>query len=172
MNWDELEDKCFQATFEAIKKLLTEKPDENFYAFSLYTDSSAMTVSLSANSEERLHSILNVEEDKSKETQSYYKWATSEWAYEGFYAENFSNISKSLRESSDRENFVQFKNKLIQMLINVLKKIKLSELAPELSTSALFVSITDDDEAENIENISADLINDEPIKSYFISRYD
>lgn len=55
------------------------------------------------------------------------------------------------------------------MLVSV---IKLSELASQLSTSALFVSITDDDEAENIENISADLINDEPIKSYFLSRYD
>ncbi len=171
MNWDELEEKCFQATFEAIKKLLTEKPVENFYAFSLYTDSSAMTVSLSANSEERLDSILNAEEDKGKETQSYYKWAISEWAYEGFYAEFFSNISKSLRESPDREFFLLFKKKLIQMLVNVLKKIKLSELAPELSSSVLFVSITDD-EAENIENISADLINDEPIKSYFLSRYD
>lgn len=172
MNWDELEEKCFQATFEAIKKLLTEKTDENFYAFSLYTDSSAMTVSLSANSEERLHSILNAEEDKSKETQSYYKWATSEWAYEGFSAENFSDISKALRESPDRANFLQFKEKLVQTLINTLKKLKLSELAPTLNDSVLFVSVTDDDDAERIENISAGLINDKSVASCFVSRYD
>ncbi|WP_373963005.1 DUF4303 domain-containing protein [Kosakonia sacchari] len=172
MNWDELEEKCFQAAFDAIKKLLTEYSTENFYAFSLYTDSSAMTVSLSANSEERLHSILDAEKDKSRETQSYYKWATSEWAYEGFSAENFSDISKALRESPDRANFLQFKNRLVQALINALKKIKLSELAPALNDSVLFVSITDDDDAERTENISAGLINDKSISSYFLSRYD
>lgn len=172
MEWDELEIKCLQATVAAIKKLLAKKNGENFYAFSLYTDSSAMTVSLSANSEQHVNSIFDREENTSKENQDYYKWTTSEWAYEGIYPEIFTDISKSLRESPDRANFSQFKNNLIQTLINTLKKVKHGELSLVLSTSVVFVSITDDDESENIENISAQLINNESIASYFLARYD
>ncbi|NUL38958.1 DUF4303 domain-containing protein [Kosakonia sacchari] len=172
MEWDELEIKCLQATVAAIKKLLAENPEENFYAFSLYTDSSAMTVSLSANSEQQVNSILDSEENTSKENQDYYKWTTSEWAYEGVYPDFFNDISKSLRESPDRANFSQFKKNLIQTLINTLKKVKHGELSLVLSASVVFVSITDDDESENIENISAQSINNESITCYFLARYD
>lgn len=172
MKWDELEIKCLQATVSAIKKLLAENPEESFYAFSLYTDSSAMTVSLSANAEQYVSSILDNEEDRSKENQNYYKWATSEWAYAGVYSEIFTDISTSLRESPDRANFSQFKKNLIQTLINTLEKIKCGELSLVLNTSVLFVSITDDDESENIENVSAQSINNESVTSCFLARYD
>ncbi|MCL1091620.1 hypothetical protein L2744_18845 [Shewanella profunda] len=43
MDWIELEEKCFEITYDTIKMLLLENKDEAFYAVSLYTDSSAMS---------------------------------------------------------------------------------------------------------------------------------
>ena len=123
MDWNKFEENCFKVTVELIRRILSENPDESFYAYSLYTDSSAMTVSLSANSEEKLKAILDSDSDKSAENQSYYKWAISEWAYEGYGADLFSEISKGLRLSSERERFSDFKNSLINSLTNVLKKL-------------------------------------------------
>lgn len=56
MDWTELEEKCFEITYDTIKMLLLENKDEAFYAVSLYTDSSAMSASLSASSEGKLKS--------------------------------------------------------------------------------------------------------------------
>ena len=171
MNWGELEKKCYQATSEAMNRLLAENSHEDFYAFSLYTDSSAMTVMLSANSEQQLESILENEEDKSKETINYYRWATSEWAYDGCFPELFGEISTLLRESPNRSDFTDFKRKLLQILTNTLNKIKSGELASSLEKSILFVSVTDDDESEEIENISAQIINNHQETSFFLERY-
>lgn len=172
MDWIELEEKCFEITYDTIKMLLLENKDEAFYAVSLYTDSSAMSASLSASSEGKLKSILAAEEDQSIECENYYRWAVSEWFYDGYNAGAFSKISKMLREDSSREiNFAKFKNELIKTLSNVLIRIK-RELPIELNSTVCFVSITDDDESEEIENSSAKLINDAPLLMAFILRFD
>lgn len=172
MDWIELEEKCFETTYDTIKMLLLENKDETFYAVSLYTDSSAMSVSLSASSEEKLKSILADEEEQSIECENYYRWAVSEWFYDGYNAGAFSKISKMLREDSSREiNFAKFKSELIQTLSNVLVRIK-RELPIELNSTVCFVSVTDDNESEEIENSSAKLINDAPLLMAFISRFD
>ncbi|MEI7228707.1 DUF4303 domain-containing protein [Pectobacterium carotovorum] len=169
MDWDKFEGNCFKLTVKLIKKILSEKPNENFYAFSLYTDSSAMTVSLSANSEEKLKTILDADSDKSEENQTYYRWAISEWAYEG--SDLFSEISKELRLSSERESFSDFQNNLINSLTNALRRTNEEILKDGGEGVIMFVSITDDDDAEYIENMSSKIINSEAIHDLFSKRY-
>lgn len=170
MNWNELEEECFEASLETIKKILCEIQNERFYAFSLYTDSSAMTVSMSANSQEKLSSILDSGEDDSEETKNYYRWATSEWAYEAYNSEAFSAISQKLRTSVSRNKITEFKKELIKVLTNVLKRVK-HDLGKEVQGMTFFVTITDDDDSENVEDNSAKEINDNPIFRKFIHRY-
>lgn len=168
MNWNEFENSCFQVTVKLIKKILSQKPDEHFYAFCLYTDSSAMTVSMSANSEEKLQSILAADDDKSEENQSYYKWATSEWAYEGYGADFFSELSKELRLAPERKEFFNFKENLIKSLTNAIKRAN-EELGQ--GKYVMFVTITDDDDAEHIENTSSEIINSKATHHIFLSRF-
>ncbi|MCL6332083.1 DUF4303 domain-containing protein [Pectobacterium carotovorum subsp. carotovorum] len=171
MDWNKFEENCFKLTVKLIKKILSEKSNENFYAFSLYTDSSAMTVSLSANSEEKLKTILDADSDKSEENQTYYRWAISEWAYEGYESDLFSEISKELRLSSERESFSDFKNNLINSLTNALRRTNEEILKDGGGGVIMFVSITDDDDAEYIENMSSKIINSETIHDLFSKRY-
>ncbi|AOR58281.1 DUF4303 domain-containing protein [Pectobacterium parmentieri] len=171
MDWYRFEGDCYQLAVKLITRILSENPDENFYAFSLYTDSSAMTVSLSANSKEKLKAILDADSDKSKENQSYYKWAISEWAYEGYGTDFFSDMSKELRLSPEREHFYDFKNSLIYSLTNALKRAN-EEIVQEGHTIAvMFVSVTDDDSAEDIENMSSKIINNRVAHNLFLERY-
>lgn len=172
MDWDKFEEECYKITLNVITKILSERSNENLYGIVLYTDSSAMTVSLSANSTEKLQAILDSDSDKSKENQSYYKWAISEWAYESYEAELFSDLSKALRLSSDRVQFSDFKNELINSLTNVLKKVKEQLFNRDSDKVTLFVSLTDDDDAEFIENTSSKLINSDVIHDFFLSRYE
>ncbi|WP_323634530.1 DUF4303 domain-containing protein [Pectobacterium polaris] len=171
MDWNKFEENCFKLTVKLIKKILSEKPNENFYAFSLYTDSSAMTVSLSANSEGKLKTILDADSDKSEGNQTYYRWAISEWAYEGYGSDLFSEISKELRLSSERESFSDFKNNLINSLTNALRRTNEEILKDGREGVIMFVSITDDDDAEYIENMSSKIINSEAIHDLFSKRY-
>ena len=172
MNWNSFEEKCFKVTVELINKFLSEHGSEKIYAFSLYTDSSAMTVSMSANSEERLHLILDEDSDKSKENQNYYKWATSEWAYEAYGDYLFSEISQELRLSADRQNFSNFKRCLVTSLTNVLVRVRKEIFNDKLASITMFVSVTDDDESEYIENVSSEKINEIAMHGNFLNRYD
>ncbi|MBY7903819.1 DUF4303 domain-containing protein [Vibrio fluvialis] len=172
MNWDNFEEKCFKATVEVLSKLISEHKNEKIYAFALYTDGGAMTVSVSANSEERLNLILDEDSDKSKENQNYYKWATSEWAYESYDDYLYCELCKELRHSSDRENFFNFRNSLITSMTNVLVRVRKEMLNDALASITMFVSVTDDDDSEYIENESSEKINEIALHENFLNRYD
>ncbi|AOR65749.1 DUF4303 domain-containing protein [Pectobacterium wasabiae] len=171
MDWYRFEGDCYQLAVKLITRVLSENPDEKFYAFSLYTDSSAMTVSLSANSKEKLKAILDADSDKSKENQTYYKWAISEWAYEGYGTDLFDEISKKLRLSPEREHFSDFKNSLIYSLTNALKRANEEIVQQGHAIAVMFVSVTDDDNAEYIENMSSKVINNRVAHDLFLARY-
>lgn len=170
MDWNEIEDDCFQIMVELVNKILSEHPDEKFYAFSLYTDSSAMTVSLSANTEEKLNAMFDADADKSQLNQNYYRWAVSEWAYEGYGADFFNEVSRKLRLAPGREHFSDFRCDLIKSLTNALNRMNKEIMNDTLVV--MFVSITDDDESEFIENMSSELINSEAMHDAFLERYE
>ncbi|MCG8707913.1 DUF4303 domain-containing protein [Brenneria sp. 4F2] len=172
MDWSDFESECRRTVNTLISAILAENPDEHFYAFCLYTDSSAMAVSLAANSEEKLKSVLDADSDKSKENQNYYRWATSEWAYEDFGADLFAELSAFLRKSPEREHFPVFKNRLIHSLAYALSSVVAEIFQNRHDAAVMFVSITDDDEAEDIENSSSEIINTEIAHNLFLTRYD
>ena len=116
--------------------------------------------------------ILDEDSDKSKENQNYYKWATSEWAYESYEDYLYCELCKVLRHSSDRENFFNFRNSLITSMTNVLVRVRKEMHNDALASITMFVSVTDDDDSEHIENESSEKINEIAIHEYFLNRYD
>jgi len=54
MNWTEFEGEITPLVKQALDELQRAHSDERFYAFSLYTDSSAMTIAVAGNSLEAL----------------------------------------------------------------------------------------------------------------------
>lgn len=110
----ELEAEIFTATEKALMDLKKAHCDEQFYACVLYTDSSAMTIAFSTNSEEALKAKLDLEDPLERdELESYYKWTSSEWEYEAWGGEYFKNPCRLIRESGERIDISGFKKKFL-----------------------------------------------------------
>ncbi|MFA0921869.1 hypothetical protein ALP73_00785 [Pseudomonas coronafaciens pv. garcae] len=180
MDWNNLESQVYTLSKKAFFNLLNDHLDERFYAFAMYTDSSAMTICLAANSLEKLNEKIDEEdeedeEDKTDEAISYFKWTTSEWAYEAFEGDAFAEINRALRNDKERNEFNTFSENLITSMTNVLALLVNEDFfkkKPIIDGAVVFVTITDDDAAQSIENISAKLLNTEDTSQTFLKRFD
>lgn len=175
MNTQDLIEHIAQATASVFSALKSEHPNEHFYAFALYTDSSAMSVLAAGNSEQALEDILKNADDRSPESDAYYRWASSEWAYEAFHGAEFKGVSKTVRESPDRSNFSKFKADVHAAMIEALRKVDADGVfgtGADRENIIIFVTITDDDNAEQLENDSAKLLNSPAAYQRFLNRYD
>ena len=179
MDWDQLKNRIYDASKQAFHELLDSRKSEHFYAFALYTDSAAMSVSPSANSVERYAEKVDSEleeDEKTGENLAYYKWSTSEWAYEGAYGESFALINNVLRKDGARSDISALKKRLLNVMTEALAQLMSEgffEQTPTATDSScvVFVSITDDDDAESVENESAETINSRPAYDQFLKRY-
>ncbi|WP_025026055.1 DUF4303 domain-containing protein [Caldalkalibacillus mannanilyticus] len=175
MEWIEITRKIYDSTKRAFWALRNSRASEDFYAYALYTDSSAMTVMPAANSVQGLERRFAEEEDKSAASLAYYKWTTSEWSYEAWHADEFSQISAELRNSPNRNDEDQFRKHVFQSMIEALKKLDdegffgKGEAREKL---VLFITLTDDDLAEGVENESAKILNHASVYEDFVRRYE
>ncbi len=172
------------AVRDAAEKAFTEvraaHPDEHFYAFALYTDDGAMTVVPAANTEEGFQ--RKVGEDGAE--ANYYRWATGEWAYEAVGSKAFQAASDLLNaddryegEESDDEDdpaFAAFKSQVIEAMTLGLAEMEAEGFfgsGPARERVTLFVSISDSDESEMVEDASARSLNPLPVYERFAVRY-
>ncbi|QQE86505.1 DUF4303 domain-containing protein [Pseudomonas putida] len=175
MNWTEFEGKITPLVKQALDALQRTHSDERFYAFSLYTDSSAMTIAVAGSSLEALDLKVQKEDEEDREDSvSYFKWATSEWVYEGWRRDLFKNACKELREDSERTDISTFREGLYSAMARVLSSLRetgffQSFLATE---PILFVSVTDDNAAEELEDRTACRLNSLDVYEEFSSRYE
>lgn len=176
MDWVDLEVRVYEAAKSAFSSLKKARPNEEFYVCALYTDSGAMTICPSANSFRGLEEKISQEdeEDRSNEVVQYYKWASSEWAYEAWQSEDFEGVCKSLRESAERSDFENFQSQVFLTMTNALLLLKNEGFFQSFNarqSPVLFVTITDDDRAEELENKSARILNGEQVFGEFVNRY-
>lgn len=164
-----------RATFRALR---AQHPDEHFYAFALYTDSGAMTVVPAANSVEGLRRIR--EQQAVPDDDPWYAWGFSEWAYAAAEASPFNAICGKLADDLlspqfVRSRFSEFSRQLHAEMIGALRLLDREGLfgtGDERAAITLFVSISDDDAAEALENESAKALNPPAVVDAFVRRYD
>lgn len=175
MNWNGFEAEVFKLVVQALEALQAEHSDERFYAFSLYTDSSAMTIAFAANSHEALErKLLEEDEEDRDDSRQYYTWATSEWKYEAWRGELFKSACKALREDVERSNIADFRKKLYAAMTNVLRALRQSDCFKSFAVQepVLFVTVTDDETAEHVENETARVINSQSTYESFVNRFE
>ena len=164
-----------RATFRALRAL---HPDEHFYAFALYTDSGAMTVVPAANSVEGLRRICARQAVADDDPR--FVWGVSEWAYAAAEASPFNAICGRLADEVLSPQFVQsrFTEFSRQLHADMIAALRLLDRDGVFGTGdaraaiTLFVSISDDDAAEALENASAKAVNPPAVADAFLRRYD
>jgi Domain of unknown function (DUF4303) len=174
MDWEKLTADVVAATTAAFGSLMSEKSDEHFYAFALYTDEYAETISPSANSIERFEAILR---DRGGQYPAVYKWGTAEWAYEAWHSELFTGIYRDLEKHrktlpESEEGFASYKTSVHECMISALKRMDENGFfAKGREDITLFISSSDDDDAFDMENQSAKRLNPERVYMPFLKRY-
>ncbi|RQU04049.1 DUF4303 domain-containing protein [Burkholderia cepacia] len=173
-------DEIADAARVTYRALLAAHPGEHFYAFALYTDSGAMTVVSAANSEEGLMRIREQMEVGDDEDAPEFTWATGEWAYEAAESDSFNPLCKKLADTVlgpnfPEANFGQFFKSLQSDMIEALRLLDQEGLfgtGAEREKITLFVTISDDNGAEELENESAKILNPPTVFDRFIKRYE
>ena len=177
MDWERLTSDVVAAASFSFQSLISEHPEERFYAFALYTDEYAETVEPSANSVEQFEAKVRARDATDESEVACYQWATAEWAYERRNADLFTSVYRDLANhrgtlSSSEADYASYKKSVHECMISALKQMDENGFfAKGRENITLFISSSDDDEAFDMENRSAQRLNPEPIYRSFLERY-
>jgi len=172
MKWDNLIRDVVAASRISFSDLLDQHKGEKFYAFILYTDNDCYTILPSANSVEKYNEkILN-----SPEGMAAYKWYIGEWSYEAWKGDEFDKICKELSVASQLayENglFEEFKKNVHLCMINALLLLDREGFFGHTKDDiVLFISSSEYDEAKDLEDRSAKVLNSPEVYDKFLKRY-
>jgi len=175
MNWEEFTKDVVAAARQSFSELLAQHGDETFYAFVLYTDEDCWTIVPAANSLEQYQAKMARLKKHDPQNLAYYKWASAEWAYEAYAAAPFNTICEQLSEASPKGKaaYATFKANVHAAMTDALKVLdREGFFGKHRDGAALFITSSDDDGAEAMEDNSAKLLNRPEIYEPFLKRYD
>ncbi|PSJ36813.1 DUF4303 domain-containing protein [Allosphingosinicella deserti] len=173
MAWTDVAGALQSASATVVEGLLAPHRDEKLYAVALYAAEDGMSVAVAANSEEQYRAHLASEAlagANSPGDEVYYRWATSEWSLERWHSDLFAEANALIR-GEDRRDFDRYREALIEAMISALAGVRES-FGDRLADVTMFVSVTDSDEAEGIENDSAARLNPKGLADGFLSRFE
>jgi hypothetical protein len=166
------------AARQSFTELLARHGHEAFYAFVLYTDGDCWTVSPAANSLEQLKARATAEEVTDSREIAAAKWSSADWAYEAVGAEPFDPICVRLQAHSNAlpdepGTFAAFKEEVHRAMVEALRSLDESGVFGRHREGAvLFITSSDNGDAEALEDRSARLLNPPDIYEAFRRRYD
>jgi Domain of unknown function (DUF4303) len=142
--------KIRKATFAAFKKALKEIGAEELCGFSLYTDESAMSLSVSINTADYLKKAAKDDPDN----RTSYQWSPPEWKEEGYQEILFDKLNdelyayhEKLSDMDDNEK-TKFTRDFFAACVLVLKELKKSVPKGINKDFVLVFDISDYDDTE------------------------
>ena len=170
--YKDLVEKIRYAAEKDIQKIMGETGGEKIYAAALVTDSDCVTLFLAVNTLEYLKDNGGLESED--------RWLPDEWGYSDESGSELSKLSRLLFEhdraiSSDGytdEEWEQNRRQFFEAAVAAFVRLKAGNVFGEQTKEVTcFVSISDDDRAEDGENWSAQLLNTPELASAFVDRY-
>lgn len=183
-----LDSKLKKALEHDFRQTLKEVGEEHIYAAALVLDSDCvsifMAVSTYENMKEKdekyvemLKSSLSDEQlaAVSKGEASFVKWTPDEWGYPDDRKCQLNKVAELLfsEESKNSKEFEENKQLIIDTIISAFKSVIEERILEENSEDIVyFVSMSDDEDIEVLENESAERLNPEWVYEKFLNRYD
>ena len=158
--WQELTEKIRDAVATDLHEILGRTADEQIYTVALVTDSSCCSLFLALNTVE----YLDNETDEPEES----KWHPDEWGYSDCHGSKLVNLSASLWQNHNTLPGGAF---FFNAMISAMKQVKESGVFGDRTQEiTFFISIVDDEYAENLENTSAVTLNSPELTAVFLDR--
>ena len=159
--WQEVTEKIRDAVAADLREILGCIDDEHIYTAALVTDRYCCSLFLAVNTLEYLQS-----EDEEPDDES--KWHPDEWGYSDGHGSELVKLSKTLWEN---HNTLPGEAFFFSAMISAMKQVKDSEILGERTEEiTFFISISDDEDAENLEDASAMTLNSPELAAAFLNR--
>ncbi|WP_261822112.1 DUF4303 domain-containing protein [Pragia fontium] len=177
--FDRLEKELISTIRVDFNKLTELIKGECLYAVSLVTDSCFDSIYLGLSTEESLLRKIDKYQEKrevSEKMKSYLRWTPAEWGYDNSDIPNslLPKVSNILRDKK-MEVTSEFESMFYEVLEKVMRTLYQDGLFSNNIISSqltLFISISDDDRALEIENDSARILNSLDVYEKFIKRFE
>ena len=147
-NYTNFEAELKKLTGETFNKCLQKLDAAQFSGFALYSDESAMSISVSCNTQEHLKEAL--EEEKGHD--AYFKWTPGEWKYEMVNSKAFETLNGELSQvhlADNGSDFLTHRNKIFRIAVKVLSDLKIERLFRTMSENfVLMFAVSDFSEPE------------------------
>ncbi len=159
--WQEVTEKIRDAVAADLREILGCIDDEHIYTAALVTDRYCCSLFLAVNTLEYLQS-----EDEEPDDES--KWHPDEWGYSDGHGSELVKLSKSLWENHATLPGEAF---FFSAMISAMAQVKGSGIFGEGTEEiTFFISISDDEDAENLEDASAMTLNSPELAAAFLNR--
>ena len=156
-----LAERIREALEKDLREIFAQIGDEQIYATALVTDRYCCSLFLAVNTVEYFDNECEEPDDESK-------WHPDEWGYSDGHDSELVKLSRLLWENHNNLPSEAF---FFDTLISAMKQLKetgiFGERAEEIT---FFVSISDDEEAENLEDFSARQLNSPELAIAFLNR--
>lgn len=171
---NEFEDHFRAGFLPDLEQTLAKVQHEKVYACAFGTDSDWVTLFLAVNTEESLAGhIVSMKEQglcDSEEDEIYYRWGCSEYRYGE--DTHFNHISRLLYGTEEVQKHKDEIMRIIAKVVNETADDVFARYGQAKADITFFVSLTDDDLAEEIENQSVHQMTVPSLASKFLKRYD
>lgn len=159
--WQEVTAMIRDAVAADLREILGRIDDERIYTVALVTDRYCCSLFLAVNTLEYLQS-----EDEEPDDES--KWHPDEWGYSDGHGSELVKLSKSLWENHATLPGEAF---FFSAMISAMAQVKGSGIFGERTEEiTFFISISDDEDAENLEDSSAMTLNSPELAAAFLNR--
>lgn len=159
--WQNVAEKIRDAVAADLREILSRIDDEHIYTAALVTDRYCCSLFLAVNTMEYL-------ESEDEEPDDECKWHPDEWGYSDGHDSELVKLSKTLWEN---HNTLPGEAFFFSAMISAMAQVKDSEILGEHSEEiTFFISISDDEDAENLEDSSAMTLNSPELAAAFLNR--
>jgi hypothetical protein len=175
MDWDTIRVSIQAAVLVTFDELILSVGDERLYVICLQTAEDGISIGAGANTEEGYYAKCSSEaelEDITPEYRSYLRWAPAEWRFEVIDDSHFSAVNRDLNVlfTDFVSGYTAHFSRLIEIMTDGLAYLRKAR-AEMLNNVALFVTISDSEIAEDVEQQSAGQLNPQNILNELLTRY-
>ena len=174
MDWTTIGAELTAAVDAATLALLDDPGSGDLYAIALSVAEDGMGIGLCWTTETHFRAHLASEsqhETLSDDDAAYYRWAPAEWSHETWRDDLFAGINATVSAKAPDDGLSRrdFK-RLIDVMIEALAALREAQ-SPALANTTLFVTVTDSEDSQSIENRSAAKLNPRALHQAFAARY-
>ncbi len=177
-NKKELIEKITAASRIAFKKILEEKPNEDFFSFVLLTVDDVLSCYAYANStESHLKTMLTNNIATNSKEEAYYKWAPVEWEYSTLSREEFDPVyflSEKIQDELSEDSFYKYKMDFIDCMETTLGQLDQEGIfgtGEKRNKITLFTTISDSFSTDEVEDHSSKRLNSLKVFENFKTRF-